>query len=46
MDGGGAAKVKAIRKSQLAKGETSYDYEYDDGLVRLLSRRVALELAR
>jgi regulator of ribosome biosynthesis len=32
MNGGGAAKVKAIRKGQLAKGETAYDYEYDDGL--------------
>jgi hypothetical protein len=32
MNGGGAAKEKAIRKGQLAKGETAYDYDYDDGL--------------
>lgn len=32
MNGGGAAKEKAIRKGQLAKGETAYDYEYNDGL--------------
>lgn len=32
MNGGGAAKEKAIRKGQLARGETAYDYEYDDGL--------------
>ena len=29
---GGAAKEKAIRKGQMAKGETAYDYDYDDGL--------------
>lgn len=32
MNGGGVAKEKAIRKGQYAKGETAYDYEYDDGL--------------
>jgi regulator of ribosome biosynthesis len=32
MNGGGAAKEKAIRKGQLAKGETAYDHDYDDGL--------------
>jgi regulator of ribosome biosynthesis len=32
MTGGGAAKDKAIRKGKLAKGETAYDYEYNDGL--------------
>ena len=32
MNGGGAAKAKAIRKGQLAKGETAYDYEFNDGL--------------
>jgi regulator of ribosome biosynthesis len=32
IDGGGAAKEKAIRKGQLARGETAYDYDYDDGL--------------
>lgn len=29
---GGAAKEKAIRKGQMATGETAYDYDYDDGL--------------
>lgn len=29
---GGAQKEKAIRKGHLAKGETAYDYDYDDGL--------------
>lgn len=32
MNGGGVAKEKAIRKGQYAKGETAYDYEYNDGL--------------
>ncbi|KAL3944705.1 MAG: hypothetical protein SGBAC_001220 [Bacillariaceae sp.] len=32
MNGGGVAKEKAIRKGKLAKGETAFDYEYDDGL--------------
>jgi regulator of ribosome biosynthesis len=32
MNGGGVAKEKAIRKGQLARGETAYDYVYDDGL--------------
>jgi len=32
MNGGGVAKTKAIRKGQLAKGETAYDYEFNDGL--------------
>jgi len=32
MTGGGVAKAKAIRKGQLAKGETAYDYEFNDGL--------------
>ena len=32
INGGGAAKEKAIRKGKFAKGETAYDYEYNDGL--------------
>lgn len=32
INGGGVAKEKAIRKGQYAKGETAYDYEFDDGL--------------
>ncbi|KAG7360602.1 ribosome biogenesis regulatory protein RRS1 [Nitzschia inconspicua] len=32
ISGGGATKEKAIRKGQLARGETAYDYDYDDGL--------------
>lgn len=32
INGGGAAKEKAIRKGQYAKGETAYDYDYNDGL--------------
>lgn len=32
LNGGGVAKQKAIRKGQFAKGETAYDYEYNDGL--------------
>lgn len=32
VEGGGVAKEKAIRKGHLAKGETPYDYDYNDGL--------------
>ena len=32
MNGGGVAKDKAIRKGQYAKGETAYDYDFNDGL--------------
>lgn len=32
VEGGGAEKEKAKRKGKLAKGETAYDYEFDDGL--------------
>jgi regulator of ribosome biosynthesis len=32
VEGGGAAKERAIKKGKLAKGETAYDYDYDDGL--------------
>lgn len=32
IHGGGVAKEKARKKGQLAKGETAYDYDYDDGL--------------
>jgi regulator of ribosome biosynthesis len=32
IDGGGVAKEKARKKGELAKGETAYDYDYDDGL--------------
>ena len=32
MNGGGVEKEKAIRKGKYAKGETAYDYDYDDGL--------------
>jgi len=32
MNGGGVAKAKNIRKGLLAKGETAYDYEFNDGL--------------
>jgi regulator of ribosome biosynthesis len=32
MNGGGVEKEKAIRKGKYAKGETAYDYEFDDGL--------------
>ena len=32
MNNGGVAKVKAIRNGQFAKGETAYDYEFNDGL--------------
>jgi len=32
VDGGGVAREKAIKKGKLAKGETAYDYDFDDGL--------------
>ena len=32
MNGGGVEKEKARRKGRLAKGETAYDYDFDDGL--------------
>ena len=32
VEGGGAVKERQIRKGKYAKGETAYDYEYDDGL--------------
>jgi hypothetical protein len=32
MNGGGVAKQKNIRKGLLAKGETAYDYDFNDGL--------------
>jgi regulator of ribosome biosynthesis len=32
LDGGGVAKEKARIKGQLSKGETAYDYEFNDGL--------------
>jgi hypothetical protein len=32
IDGGGVAKEKMRKKGQLAKGETAYDYDFDDGL--------------
>mmetsp|Transcript_16556 Transcript_16556/g.27451 ORF Transcript_16556/g.27451 Transcript_16556/m.27451 type:complete len:463 (+) Transcript_16556:61-1449(+) len=32
INGGGKAREKAKRKGALAKGETAYDYEFDDGL--------------
>lgn len=32
VDGGGVAKERDIRKGKYAKGETAYDYEFDDGL--------------
>ena len=32
MNGGGAAREKAKRNGSLAKGETAYDYDFDDGL--------------
>jgi len=32
VDGGGVAKERAIKKGKLAKGETAYDYDFDDGL--------------
>jgi len=31
MKGGGVDKQKAIRRGEFAKGETAYDYEYNDG---------------
>lgn len=32
INGGGAAREKAKRKGALAKGETAYDYDFNDGL--------------
>lgn len=32
MSGGGAAREKAKRNGSLARGETAYDYDFDDGL--------------
>lgn len=32
LTGGGAAKEKARKKGAFAKGETAYDYDYNDGL--------------
>jgi regulator of ribosome biosynthesis len=32
VDGGGVAKERDVKKGKLAKGETAYDYEFDDGL--------------
>lgn len=32
LAGGGKAKERAIRRGDLSKGETAYDYDYDDGL--------------
>jgi regulator of ribosome biosynthesis len=32
INGGGASKERDIRKGKLAKGETAYDYDFDDGL--------------
>ena len=32
ISGGGASREKDIRKGKLAKGETAYDYDYNDGL--------------
>ena len=32
VDGGGAEKERARKKGKLAKGETAYDYDFDDGL--------------
>ena len=32
VDGGGATKERDIRKGRYAKGETAYDYDFDDGL--------------
>jgi hypothetical protein len=32
MNGGGAAREKAKRNGSLARGETAYDYDFDDGL--------------
>ena len=32
VEGGGVAKERDIRRGKLAKGETAYDYEFDDGL--------------
>merc|ERR1711865_951487 len=32
LAGGGKEKERAIRKGDLSKGETAYDYDYNDGL--------------
>lgn len=32
MNGGGVSKVKDVRRGKFAKGETAYDYDFDDGL--------------
>lgn len=32
MNGGGVAREKAKKNGSLAKGETAYDYDFDDGL--------------
>jgi len=32
LAGGGKEKERAIRRGDLSKGETAYDYDYDDGL--------------
>lgn len=32
VEGGGVAKERDIRRGKYAKGETAYDYEFDDGL--------------
>mmetsp|Transcript_2153 Transcript_2153/g.2330 ORF Transcript_2153/g.2330 Transcript_2153/m.2330 type:complete len:461 (+) Transcript_2153:91-1473(+) len=32
LAGGGKAKERAIRRGDLSKGETAYDYDYSDGL--------------
>lgn len=32
MNGGGAAREKAKRNGSLARGETAYDYDFEDGL--------------
>ena len=32
MKGGAVQKAKAIRRGDMAKGETAYDYDYDNGL--------------
>lgn len=32
IEGGGAEREKARQKGKLSKGETAYDYEFDDGL--------------
>ena len=46
MNGGGVAKEKAIRKGKLAKGETAFDFEYDDGLGASSFRKKKVRLSR